>query len=277
MSYHSIGESLGQSYDRAVFIRDAKVCTFNNVIVDCDVAQLDYYETKIASKYNGVFNKTYEEDGVTLKEVSLVNPSIAGSNDVIFGAAANGLFGRGVGYTKRIVEASNFFAIGSNPIYIYAPNTGTTFRNGNPSIDVYITVSQVPKYNVNAGVEGAEVEEVTCPAYFYDEKGSPADAFFAEDQFAGTSYEDYVAFYFDYAYMWLKCKMGDWVDLKLAKGEKIKIKFLTNAGMYDMQDASQLADWVKADANAEQLAKFDTTYWNVDATNGTITWKGLSA
>ena len=101
--------------------------------------------------------------------------------------------------------------------------------------------------------------------------------YYTEDQFADTEWADYVAPYYDYAEIFLKNKMGAWAELALAQGKKIKMNFKVIPGAYDMRSATDFANWVKADANAAQLAKFDSAYWTVDATAGTVVWKGLSA
>ncbi len=52
----------------------------------------------------------------------------------------------------------------------------------------------------------------------------------------------------------------------------LKIRFLATAGAHDFT-AAEMTAYVKNANNAEALARFDSKYWNVNTTNGTITFR----
>ena len=268
----------GGGNERSLFIYGASGSTFNNVIVECGYSEYmynrfgqGYYIQKTMAPYGSSrFTRTTDENGV-LTDVTL-NSKLTNGNDCCWGGFQNGLFGKGRsdggngGYTITDFKSSNLIAVG-NPIYVYQKNTMTAFNKGLDGIalEVYMVVSQVPSYIDSEG------NTVQCNTT------GDAVTFYTEDQFAGTDWADYVAPYYDYAENFMLNKMGAWIELALAQGRKIAINFKVIPGTYDMRSASDLANWVKNADNKDALDKFDEAYWVVDATAGTITWKGLSA
>lgn len=257
--FAELGE-FGQTYDRSALIGRQTNSTFKNVIIDCDIAKMDYYETTLVNKYASVVNADGTLNGITHYD-----------NSLILGFTMNGVFGQDGGYHfNETIKAENLFAVGQNPLFIYAPNTYSQMANGAlPGLTVYMFINDIPQYNKNYADPTADVELVNCKTRWEAH---------AEAEFAGTDWEEVVAPLFDYAEYWLNCKMTK-QKVQLAKdaGSKIKINFGTVKGAYDYTTAEDFANHIKDSANAEAIAKFDTTYWNVDTTNGTITWKGLSA
>ena len=262
-----------QTYNKSLLISTAKDCVFNNVIVDANYSGYDAEEGKYTyyddSLKGNESNASYgiNADG-TLKE-GVGNAS--NTLGLMQGYPTNGLFGPVDYYLSSTVTGENFFAVGSNPMFIYVPNTNASLSADFASVNMTINmmVSETLQYNVNAGVEGAEVELAPC-----DDRWGSA---YTLSQFIGTPYEEVARDCFAYADMWMRCKQSSYrMDAILNSGREITIDFFTNKGLYDMRNADQFANWIKDEANAEKLAKFDSAYWVVDTENGTITWKGLA-
>ena len=274
----------GASYNRALLIREAPGSIFNNVIIDCGYAtdKSGYYSkpkytqsaTSTSTNPPHIFTRIYDEaDPTKLIDVKITG-SKYNSNDNCWGGFQNGLFGRGSGYNMtNIKSASNLFAVGGNTIFIFQNNTNAAFTNGllpeepKPNttyitLTSYMVVSENPWYKDN--VTGEIKECQPSVAYTLD-----------EFDYKDSVWKDYLAPYYEYAEYYLMNKMGAWAELAFAQGQKVKIVFKSMDGLYDMRSATDFTNWVKNDANKDALAKFDSAYWNVDKTNGTVTWKGL--
>ena len=152
-----------------------------------------------------------------------------------------------------------------------------------PAIDgmMFISMTEMPYYNDNGTMK-------QCAVYDYS-TGSPTYAFYSLDQFVGTmevnggtdenenDIPDFIEEKYRLIQYVLECRFGRLeVQAQLDAGKVVKLAFNAAAGLYDFTN-DEFASFVKDANNAEQLAKFDSAYWVVDAENGTITWKGLSA
>ena len=237
---------------------------FKNMIVNADLFDYNYYDNTLA-------NETKFPGYATL----------GGTSDKGYCAQLKSLWSCG-GYCNMGGNKSydNFFSVGTN-LATMTSNRGS--YTSTPAIDgmMFISMTEMPYYNDNGTMK-------QCAVYDYS-TGSPTYAFYSLDQFVGTmevnggtdenenDIPDFIEEKYRLIQYVLECRFGRLeVQAQLDAGKVVKLAFNAAAGLYDFTN-DEFASFVKDANNAEQLAKFDSAYWVVDAENGTITWKGLSA
>ena len=157
------------------------------------------------------------------------------------------------------MTTSNLFAVGSTPFFIFNSSTYANIADNNPSLNVNIYVNEKPKYNAGTA---ENPQWKTVSDYAYDEDGKLLGyAYYTEDQFEGSDYEEMVRPYYEMAYVHLLSKFGELINVKIAAGQKVAITFRVQSGAYNMNSADEFSAWIKNDANAEKLAKFNSKYW----------------
>lgn len=236
-------QHFNHTYNQGLLIQDARYCSFNNFVVECDTYNLRIENIPEVSQGHGIQNSGL-----------LLWPYEDGEG--------------AVGYN----QATNFFAVGSNPIYLDITNPITVDSNELTDVLTNYMVNEEVEFLYNTNAENypngfnwqkVQMNNINC---IYRE----IDFWDSSEDMIKEKYINPIRF--AYEARWSED------ELYAVSGIKgLKLRFCKKQGFRNVSNYTEMNQYLKS--NSKKLSNFinqGNNCWNVNNETGQVTWKKLA-